>query len=170
MNSSYIYDERGINKLDEKYEDKYFFRKTIPNLIELEIAKILKSYQHNNIVEFYNITSEFIDMELLETYETRESIVNLIYKNKPVIKEVMREVKSFLQNLGIVYIDWKIDNVGYLNNSYKLFDFDMSGIFDVNTKGWIIPPEAGFNYKTGIRRQIYDPLKLDNICFENAFH
>jgi hypothetical protein len=35
----------------------------------------------------------------------------------------MKNVKDFLQSLGIMYIDWKIDNIGVSNvGAYKLFD------------------------------------------------
>jgi len=47
----------------------------------------------------------------------------------------MKKVKTFLQSLGIIYMDWKIDNVGRgKDGNYKLFDFDGSGIIDINTK------------------------------------
>ncbi len=88
---------------------------------------------NKNIVEFYNITPEFIDMELLETYQIKSSVIYTIFNDKPKIKEIMKPVKDFLQSLGIAYIDWKIDNIGISDGTYKLFDFNMCGIFDVNT-------------------------------------
>ena len=40
----------------------------------------------------------------------------------------MKKVKDFfLQNLGIIYIDWEQDNIGKgEDGNYKLFDFDGS--------------------------------------------
>jgi serine/threonine protein kinase len=36
--------------------------------------------------------------------------------------------KNHLQTLGIMYIDWKPDNIGIdPDGKYKLFDFDLSG-------------------------------------------
>lgn len=170
MKSSYIYDDKGVNPLNEKFNDKFFFRKTLPNLVEIKISKILQDLPNQNIVEFYNITSDFIDMELLETYQIKSSIICTIFNDKAKIKEIMKPVKDFLQSLGIAYIDWKIDNIGISNGSYKLFDFNMSGIFDVHSNQWIASPERGFNYKNAIRRRITEPKCIDDICFENGFH
>lgn len=170
MNSSYIYDDCGVNRINEKYNDKFFFRKTLPNSIEIEISKLLQRLANDNIVEFYNITNEYIDMELLETYQIKSSVFYSVYNDKPKIKEIMKPVKDFLQSLGIAYIDWKIDNIGTLNGKYKLFDFNMCGLFDVKTNEWITPPYKGFNYKNAIRRGITEPKRIDDICFENGFH
>lgn len=170
MKSSYIYDDYGVNPLNEKINDKFFFRKTLPDLVEIEISKLLLDLPNQNIVEFYKITSDFIDMELLETYQIKSSVICTIFNDKPKIKEIMKPVKDFLQSLGIAYIDWKIDNIGISNDSYKLFDFNMSGIFNVDSNQWITPPERGFNYKNAIRRGITEPKRIDDICFENGFH
>lgn len=170
MKSSYIYDDYGVNPLKEKYNDKFFFRKTSPDSVEIEISTLLMDKPNKNIVEFYNITPEFIDMELLETYQIKSSVIYTIFNDKPKIKEIMKPVKDFLQSLGIAYIDWKIDNIGISDGTYKLFDFNMCGIFDVNTDLWITPPERGFNYKNAIKRGITDPRRIDDICFENGFH
>jgi hypothetical protein len=42
----------------------------------------------------------------------------------------MSNVKDFLQGLGIMYVDWKLDNIGksLIDGKYKLFDFDASGL------------------------------------------
>jgi hypothetical protein len=45
----------------------------------------------------------------------------------------------------------------------------MSGIFDLETKEWIIEPELGFNYKLTKRQRIKNPIDIDNKCFDNAF-
>jgi hypothetical protein len=169
MNSSYIYDDSGCNKFDYIYKDKFIFRKTLPNLIEIKIANLLKENTNPNIVKFYDIRDEHIDMELLETYYTNSKITPFIFTNKKLIKEQMENVKFFLQNLGIAYIDWKIDNIGFTDGTFTLFDFDMSGIFDLETKEWIIEPELGFNYKLTKRQRIKNPIDIDNKCFDNAF-
>ncbi len=33
MKSSYIYDDYGVNPLKEKFNDKFFFRKTLPDSV-----------------------------------------------------------------------------------------------------------------------------------------
>lgn len=56
----------------------------------------------------------------------------------------MKKVKTFLHGLGIIYMDWKPDNIDKYGN-YKLFDFDASGL--VNTKGWKIKPVELFAFR-----------------------
>ena len=54
---------------------------------------------------------------------------------KYIYKKLL-SVKKHLQNLGIFYIDWKIDNFGfsYDHKEPKLFDFDVSSLYDKETK------------------------------------
>ncbi len=114
---------------------------------ENEIVKILMENPHPNIVRYFNVNREYVDMELLTT----ENI------ELGQVVEVMEDVKRFLQSLGIMYIDWKLDNIGRdKKGTYKLFDFDASGIAD---KGkWIIEPPLYYSYKKAKTADL--PLRL----------
>ena len=80
--------------------------------------------------------------------------------------EVMKFVKDFCKKLGIAYIDWKIDNIGKDNHgTYKLFDFDVSGVFDKNE--WLYQPQFFFNYKQSILNGYTTPQKIDDFSFPN---
>jgi serine/threonine protein kinase len=99
--------------------------------IEIQIGNILKSNPHPNIVLIYDVSNSEIKMELLET-----NIINMVNENMTKFINSMIKAKEHLNKLGISYIDWKIDNVGYSaeTNEFKLFDFDCSGMFDIETK------------------------------------
>ena len=90
--------------------------------------------------------------------------------NESEIKEKMTEVKNYLQSLGIMYIDWKLDNIGISKDGeLKLFDFDASGLIEP-TKWEIKPPEYN-SYKEAINNDMKTPLGIDNYIFENTdFH
>jgi hypothetical protein len=53
----------------------------------------------------------------------------------------MYKAKDFLQSLGIMYMDWKFDNIGRSKDGlYKLFDFDSSGLINTTTSEWLLEP------------------------------
>jgi serine/threonine protein kinase len=161
----YSVEDNETQDSDETTSDGHsFFRKVYPknNYItigretypigkesEKEIIKILMSHkQHPNIVKFYAIHDNAIDMEELETYTTDED-----YQDKNFTPHNMKQqftqmikVKDFLQSLGIMYMDWKFDNIGKAKdkdkdkNVYKLFDFDSSGLINLKTNEWLIEP------------------------------
>jgi len=169
-------------------DGKDFFRKvfskkkdSINN--EADIISYLMNfpdYTQNNIVTVYNVTQNYVDMEELHTPltpadKTREYIA------------AMRKAKDFLQSNGIVYLDWKADNIGksvdgsmsegksksksvdgsmsasmYKSEGrYKLFDFDASGIFNPETNDWLIEPIYLATYD-----QRLTPTELDDSLFE----
>ena len=170
--TSKVYNQHDaiIFNVDTKTPDgKLFFRKTIKYTIELEIVKILQDNPHPNIVTFYDITNRYFDMELLDTeyFTTQCAFSN---KEIEVIRKQMGKAKDHLQNLGISYIDWKLDNIGYCHqtNQYKLFDFDGSGLFDKeNNYKWINSPEPFNVYRYSILDKIIDPISMDNNGFNN---
>ena len=165
---SKIYDDGNITETNQTYNGESFFRKMFyysnpptekqNHLVHVEksIVNILMKNPHPNIVKFFKITNSFVDMEELNTKD-----VNI----DEAIK-VMRCVKDFLQSLGIAYIDWKIDNIGKDKHGiYKLFDFDVSGIFDKN--GWLVKPVEFFNYNNAIKNGYTTPEEIDNFSFLN---
>lgn len=170
--TSKVYDQNNaiiFNITDKTTDGKLFFRKTIKYTIELEIIKILQYNPHPNIVIFYDITNRYFDMELLDTeYLTLQC--EFSSKEIDVIRSQMEKAKDHLQSLGISYVDWKLDNIGYchLTNQYKLFDFDGSGLFDKeNNNRWINCPEPFNVYRYSILNKIIDPISMDNNGFNN---
>ena len=166
----YNQDEYTIIPLDVKTpDDKPIFRKTTRYQIEIDIVKILKANPHPNIVIIYDINHKYIDLELVDTkYIKNKSEISS--KEIDVIREQMKSAKDHMQSLGISYVDWKLDNIGYSHqtNQYKLFDFDGSGLFDKeNNNRWIICPEPFNIYRYSILRNIIDPIGMDNKGFNN---
>jgi len=121
----------------ENIEDgKMIFRKYSKSLVELSIAKILKDNPHNNIANILHVhegEDSYFEMDLVDIdyicWVNNEKKMKYIYKK-------LLSVKKHLQNLGIFYIDWKIDNFGfsYDHKEPKLFDFDVSSLYDKETK------------------------------------
>ena len=97
-------------------------------------------------------------MEMLDTTKK-------IPKRK--ILSTLRIVKDHLQSLGIMYIDWKPDQVGITTDgTIKLFDFDLSGIIDTKTKKWIVPaPSIYWSYRQAEERGLTDPYEIDDYAF-----
>ena len=142
---------------DELYEGQPFFRKMTTCSREINICKILQKYNHKNIVKIYQIAEDYIDMELLDVY----------IQNTLEIKDIMKCCKDDLQQLGIIYIDWKIDNIGLdADNTYKLFDFDGSGIIDILSKEWIQKPNSSFySFRKAIETGLKNPIEIDEFSF-----
>jgi len=144
-----------ISPLDELFEGNPFFRKYVQNRIEHTIYKILKNFDHKNIVKIYRITDNYIDIELI-----KDDRINVDRKKR---KKVMENVKNFLQKNNIAYIDWKPDNIGLSNDgTFKLYDFDASGIFKGDD--WVIEPPYYYVMRTAPSN--YTPKQIDDWSFE----
>lgn len=153
--------------MPELYGGKPFFRKMTNTQVELEICRQLQTAtkKHKNIITIYHVGFDFVDMELLdEIYGGKQ----LDKEETDRIIETMRELKTELQAVGIVYIDWKIDNIGFSNtdNTYKLFDFDCSGIMNLETKEWKKTPKMYFSYGMAITAGKQKPIEIDDYIFE----
>lgn len=161
MKKSKIYTFDGeLLESDLLYNNNPIFRKMTQNKAELEIAKILMKHPHDHIVIIYNVGSIYIDMELLDVDHP------LLYKGNPTIKEKMLLAKDHLQQLGIMYIDWKIDNIGLnKNGNSKLFDFDGSGMIDIKNNLWKIKPPPFWSYNKALENGIIDPIEIDNFAY-----
>ncbi len=152
-----------VTNLDETFRGKNFFRKYGANTSEHAIYKILKENPHPNIVNVYRITETYVDIELLSPIMSKKN-----YDKKTLISDAL-VVKNFLQSLGIMYIDWKPDNMGIgADGEYKLYDFDLSGITD--GKNWKIrPADYSWSYRQAIANGLKDPKEIDDFAFEINF-
>jgi hypothetical protein len=141
----------------ETYNGLVFFRKygapynsihyAYSNHIEKTIVKILMENPHPNIVSYYKLDDDYIDMEQVSSYKSDPLYTPMTYQEIIETQQVMIKVKDFLQDLGIMYIDWKFDNMGKsVDGTYKLFDFDASGLIDLKTQQWILEPQHYWSY------------------------
>lgn len=130
--------------------------------IETTISNILIENPHPNIVTIYKVEKDFIEMEWLNT--------QFISKNVDII--ALYEAKKHMQKLGISYIDWKYDNIGFTDlHKIKIFDFNFSGIFDTsNNDIWIYKPSDGYKYKICVNNDYITPLNMDNYAFLHGFY
>ncbi len=146
---------------DETYQYSYDENERAWN-IERNIALIIMNHPHENIVKIYNVGDDFIEMEYLQ----RD--FNRTFENKD-FKFFTEAMKHFHKH-GICYIDWKIDNMGYDNNNVpKIFDFNASGIFDINNQNiWIIEPVKWFSYSKALHNNIIGAINIDFFCLKNS--
>ena len=164
---------------DDTYNDKPFFRKysapynsinhTYSKHVETTIVKILIDHPHDNIVNYYEISDDYITMEQVSSAKSDPSFFEegpLSYEEIIEIQQIMRKVKDFLQSLGIMYIDWKYDNLGKsLDGNYKLFDFDASGLIDLNSQEWILKPHHYWSYNEAVKNGAKTPKEIDDWSF-----
>jgi serine/threonine protein kinase len=156
MSKSKVYTLDGdIIDLDYMFNGLPVFRKMTNSQNEKHIANMLLGHNIKHVVTIYSVTETYIDMELLDT-------------NMPTLPE--DSLKDSLQSLGIMYIDWKHDNIGTSSdNVSKLFDFDMSGLVDVNNPDkWIICPPKYYAYKNAIDSGAVTPKEIDDMAFYNG--
>lgn len=159
-----------ITNIDELLPNgKPFFRKMTYSEVEKEISRILMNNPHPNIVNIYNIVYDHIDIELVKPlYDDKKISIN----EKKIILSKMNEVKKHLQSLGIIYFDWKYDNIGIgEDGEYKLYDFDVCGIIPIDGSKdlWkIAPPSpAAYAYRKCMELFIISPIEMDNYSFNH---
>jgi serine/threonine protein kinase len=150
---SLLYNINGkTRKLNIKstYETNFFRKMLIPSTgsyIELEIAKIIKNNPHPNLVKVYKVSKQdmYIDYQLLDTdYNVKKKDMS------SYINHIRKGVKH-LHKLNIVYVDFKYDfgdNIGYDKDTdtYRIYDFDASGIVTNSHKIWKKHYEPPMNY------------------------
>ena len=164
---------------EETYNNKPFFRKNgapyrsisqaYSKHVETTIVKILMDHPHINIVNYYEINDDYITMEQVSSAKSDPSFFEegpLSYEEIIEIQQTMRNVKDFLQSLGIMYIDWKYDNLGKsLDGNYKLFDFDASGLIDLQSNEWILKPQHYWSYNEALKNGAKTPKEIDDWSF-----
>ena len=164
---------------DETYNGNLFFRKhgapynskahIYSNHVEKTIIKILMEHSHPNIVTYYKVCDDYITMEQVNSAKSDPSFFEADpLSNEEIIEiqQIMRKVKDFLQGLGIMYIDWKYDNLGKsVDGTYKLFDFDASGLIDLTTQEWILKPQHYWSYNEAVKNGAITPKEIDDWSF-----
>ena len=161
---------------DETYNGNLFFRKhgapynskdhIYSNHVEKTIIKILMEQSHPNIVTYYKVCDDYITMEQVNSAKSDPLYKPMTNEEIIEIQQIMRKVKDFLQGLGIMYIDWKYDNLGKsVDGTYKLFDFDASGLIDLTTQEWILKPQHYWSYNEAIKNGAITPKEIDDWSF-----
>lgn len=140
----------------------YYFRKVGPGQLEYKICNKIIQKPHLNIVQFYIVNSISLDMEILQTPIS----INCESQALKLITDMI-SARNYLLDNGIVYIDWKLDNIGWseTDNVFKLFDFDLAGTFNSETNKWIDEPDKLFAYKNAMKNEIFDPVGIDSFNF-----
>ena len=161
---------------DETYNGHLFFRKLggpyiskahiYSNNVERTIIKILMEHSHPNIVNYYKLSDDYITMEQVNSEKSNPLYKPMTNEEIIEIQQVMVKVKDFLQSLGIMYVDWKYDNLGKsVDGTYKLFDFDASGLIDLASKKWILKPQHYWSYNEAIKNGALTPKEIDDWSF-----
>lgn len=172
MKTLYIYNLDGSSSkepIDCEYD---IFRKEIDvdspsGATELEIAKRLLKCPMPNIVCIYDVQEgldgiSWIDMEYLDD----------TYKRLSTYVDDLKSGLEQLHTIGVVYIDIKSDNIGYSSkdNKFKIFDFDCSGIVDIQspTKWEREPFHDSFKYKVLKQQEnnVTSLYELDELAFQ----
>lgn len=171
---SKLFKNGEVTEFDETHDGVPFFRKVFwypePSKGKIDmsqtayneqaIIKILMNHPHPNIVSFFDVNETYVDMELLDTEDI----------NLEKAKREMKKVKDFLQSLGIIYMDWKPDNIGKdIHGNYKLFDFDGSGVIDVDTRKWTIKPVEFYAFREA-KIHSHNPIQMDDWAFHEYIH
>ncbi len=152
---SFQYNGTEITVLNETFEGKPFFRKYI-GTTEHMIYQTLMENPHPHIVKVYRLTETFVDMEKLIP-------ANDLSNDEVALVSAASAAKDHLQDLGIFYMDWKTDNLGLTNDTYKLFDFDGSGIYYTD---WIVKPRPYWSYRQAQEKGLTHPKEMDDYAFE----
>ena len=161
---------------DETYNGQLFFRKygapynskshIYSNHVEKTIVKILMEHPHPNTVTYYKVCDDYITMEQVSSSKSDPLYKPMTSEEIIEAQQVMVKVKDFLQDLGIMYIDWKFDNMGKsVDGTYKLFDFDASGLIDLASKQWILEPQHFWSYNAAIKSGALTPKEVDDWSF-----
>jgi len=151
---------KHVNTVYE-YTTTCFYKRQVPypnhepDICQMLIEQQRMGRKHPNIVYVYRAYEDFTDVELIRP----------IQNMSPLIVKKMQSVMEYLQELGIAYMDWKIDNIGIgSDGEVKLFDFDGSGIFDVNdSEVWVQKAPKFYMYRKAVDTMRENGIKSRNI-------
>jgi len=155
-----------MKRLEETYYGKPFFRKYVGRT-EQEVAECFKKFPHPNIVKVYRVTPEYIDVELVSRKPP---------KNEEVMNNMAQllSAKTHMHIHGIVYIDWKPENMGRAaDGTLKIFDFDSCGFFRRNLFGWNIwreQPPFSYVLAAAMSARKRSPIAIDDWIFEHMLN
>jgi len=134
---------------------------------------MLLKYPKSNVVIIYDVIDKddicWIDMECLECLDDAPKPLN-------VHMEDLKLGLEQLHTLGVVYIDIKVDNIGYstLDKVYKIFDFNCSGIVDIHSpKLWNrtpCPDSYNYNILKNKEENLNSLYDLDALALEYKLH
>lgn len=141
-----------LHRLHETFQGRPFFRKEYPWPLEQKIAQRILENPHPHIVQIYRVGNTAMDMELLKPAKRMD----------PADVAGLEDAKRHLQRLGIAYIDWKLDNVGYgADGRLKVFDFNGSALNDEH-------PPVGYAWRQAIAAgRGQTPLSANNFVFQS---
>ncbi len=161
-----LYDIEHDTKMPKEFLQGTFRKLYPPNSVYLErerqLIERLKANPHPNIVSYYQVTDRYVDMECLDTLDFEEPMEEILRD--------MEKVKTFLQSIGIFYLDWKLDNLVKGPHGYTLIDFDHSGMIDFDSSGlhdsetWVVEP-IGWSYREA-KQVCATPKEMDDWSFD----
>ena len=159
---STIYEHGEFTHIDD---GKSEFTKMTTDVNEIHIYNMLRTARQTSsgIVSIVQVTNNSIKLEQLDICLDNYRLAD--------IKREMVVVKDYLQSMGIMYIDWKRDNIGVsrIDGELKLFDFDVSGIIDLETNEWSYRPPNCWAYRNAIDEGMKTPKEIDDYAFNKAF-
>ena len=159
---STIYEDGDFTHIDD---GKSEFTKMTTDVAEHHIYNMLRTVhpKSNGIVSIVQITNKFIKLKQLDICLNRYTLAD--------IKREMGVVKDYLQSLGIMYIDWRPGNIGISreDGELNLFDFDGSGIIDLETNEWSFPAPKMWAYRDAVKAGMKTPKEIDDYAFNKGF-
>jgi serine/threonine protein kinase len=100
--------------------------KTTPSSTEHRICVRLLNHKLKNVVQIHDVVHSTITMEKLNV-NPRE--LTLLQRSR-IITDMLNVIKQ-LNDIGIIYADIKLGNIGWSvnNECWKLYDFDMACMY-----------------------------------------
>ena len=144
-------------------------RKTVPDSpfikylenhsVEYDISQLIFSNPHKNLVKILESTTDYIIMEKLIIRNPRDDEIEKYFND-------IKEGLDHLSSIGVSYIDLKNENICYSteDDSWKIFDFDMSGILNDNGE-WINEPQDYLIYNL-LKQENLKPIDYNMFLFE----
>ena len=150
----------NIVNINETINGLPYFHKPTTDPNELKIARLIKRNPHPHIVKIYRVGENYVDMELVNVYVSKGACLEQ--------EDGLRRAKDHMHRYGIVYLDWKADNMGRGEDGrIKLYDFDMSGLLRRGTNNWNRPPTyKGYLFRQAENAGQVRPISIDNWIFE----
>lgn len=140
----------------------------LSDLNEYDICRLIKDNPHKNLVHIYDVQRSHVDEEMLDVNLNCSATEFLEYGGL----EQIRMALDHLHKLGVLYIDLKLENIGWstIDSCYKLFDFNASCIIDLEDGKIRRPPMNGFILRKIEQKMCMDknkdPFRADFYAFD----